>query len=66
MKNFEIKGAFVEKSSEKKFTVRLDAVNENAARQKAFSTIGSRHKVKRIHMSIESVKETAGENIGKD
>ena len=57
MKNFEVKGLFRERGEDKKFTKQLSAENENRAREKCYSIMGSKHKAKRIHISIESVKE---------
>lgn len=57
MKNFEVKGTFKEKGENKKFSKTVLTQNENTAREKTLSLIGSKHKVKRIHISIESSKE---------
>jgi len=58
MKSFEVKGTFREKKEDKNFSMEFDSLNENTARQKALSTMGSRHKVKRVHVKIDSVKES--------
>ena len=58
MKNFEIKGTFRENKAEKKFSKTINALNENTAREKTLSIMGSKHKVKRIHIKIESIKES--------
>jgi large subunit ribosomal protein LX len=58
MKNFEIKGTFRENKEGKKFSKTINALNENTAREKTLSIMGSKHKVKRIHIKIESIKES--------
>ena len=55
--DFEVKGTFREKKEDKNFRLEFESLNENTARQKALSTMGSRHRVKRIHVKIESVKQ---------
>jgi len=58
MKNFEVKGTFRERNADKKFSKTVQTINENTAKEKILTLIGSKHKVKRIHIKIESVKES--------
>ena len=58
MKNFEIKGTFRENKAVKKFSKTINALNENTAREKTLSIMGAKHNVKRIHIKIESIKES--------
>ena len=57
MKSFEVNGTFKERENQKKFSKTLQAENQERAREKALSIIGSKHKTKRIHINIESIKE---------
>ena len=47
----------VENGVEKPFTKRIGAVNEKFAREKILSIFGSRHRLKRRMVKIESVAE---------
>lgn len=58
MKSFEIKGDFKEGGKQKRFTKVITALNQNTAKEKTLSLMGSKHKVKRIHINIESIQET--------
>jgi len=58
MKKFEVRGTYLEKGADKKFTKIISAVNEGTAKEYAFSSIGSNHNVKRRQVKIEGVKES--------
>lgn len=58
MKYFEIQGIFTQKGKEKKFSKRIKALNENRAREQALSIMGSKHRLKRVHIKIEKISET--------
>ena len=53
---FEIVGTTLEKGKEQRFTKFLEAENEKMAREKLFSLMGSKHKIKRRHITIETAK----------
>ena len=57
LKNFEIKGNFIEKKSKKKFSKVVSALNENVAKHRLFCDFGSKHKLKRRQIFIEELKE---------
>jgi len=54
---FEAIGKFVERGIEKKFTKRVMAFNERFAAEKILSLFGSKHRIKRRHISISEIKE---------
>ena len=56
-KTFTVSGTFKEKNEQKKFTKEMHAVNENFAREKVFSQIGSKHGIARNGIKIISVAE---------
>ena len=58
MKDFEIQGIFTQKGKEKKFSKRIKALNENRAREQTLSIMGSKHRLKRVHIKIEKISET--------
>ena len=57
LKKFEVKGTFMEKRAEKKFTKTVIAYNENTARENVYSLFGSNHKLKRRQIFIKELKE---------
>ena len=57
MKSYEIKGTFERNFKKGIFTKSVDAENENLAREKILSLIGSKQKIKRSKILIEEVKE---------
>ncbi|MBU0662658.1 MAG: 50S ribosomal protein L18Ae [Candidatus Diapherotrites archaeon] len=58
MKKFEVRGTYLEKGIYKKFTKSISAINEGAAREYAFSSIGSNHGANRRQVKIAEVKES--------
>jgi len=57
MANFEIKGKLKLGFFWEKFTKIIESENEKNAREKAYSTIGSQHGLKRRSIVIETVSE---------
>jgi len=61
-KQFEVKGQYREKPDFwKPYTKNLTAVNESQAREQVFTLIGSKHRLNRMYIKIESVSEVSGE-----
>ena len=60
-KIFQVSGEFLEKGKKKTFTKELKAFNTNYAAEKAVALMGSKHKIKRRHITILEVKEVKGE-----
>jgi len=54
-KTFTISGTYQDRGEMKKFSKEVSAQNENYAREKTFSLIGSKHKVKRNAIAIKEV-----------
>ena len=58
---FEIVGACRIDNDWKPFRKVVTAANENLARERVFTDIGSKHHLKRNYIKIESVNVVAGE-----
>ena len=63
MKGFRAKGSFKDTRNMQVFTVEVAAENEDAAKEKVLSNLGSRHKLKRWEITIDEVKELAPGDI---
>jgi large subunit ribosomal protein LX len=64
MKAFKVTGTF--KMGSKKaqpFTREVIANNQNQAKEKTFSDLGSRHKIKRNFIKIDKVKEISTDEV---
>jgi large subunit ribosomal protein LX len=64
LKGFEVKGRFLEKGKEKKFTKTVLALNQNTAIEKVLALLGSTNKVKRRNIFVEEAKELKEEKHG--
>ena len=58
---FKVKGAFRKPLREIPFFISVDASKEKTALEKAYSLIGSRHRVKRENIKILSLEEVKPE-----
>ncbi|MCM2466462.1 50S ribosomal protein L18Ae [Methanoculleus oceani] len=58
---FEIIGACKINNKWKPYRKVIGAPNENQAKEKIFADIGSKHRLKRSYITIESVNVVAGE-----
>jgi len=58
---FEIVGACKIDKEWKPFRKVVTAANENLAKERVFTDIGSKHRLKRNYITIESVKVVDGE-----
>ena len=58
---FEVKGSFKIGEDWKPYTKVIDAPNEEQAKERIFAVIGSKHRLKRRYITIQSVTITAGE-----
>jgi len=63
MKAYRIKGMFLMKNVWQPFSKEIAAENEEDAKEQIFSIMGSRHRVKRKMMKIESITELKGDEI---
>ncbi|CAJ36370.2 50S ribosomal protein L18Ae [Methanocella arvoryzae] len=57
MAKFVVQGSFQAGVQREKFSVEVEAVNARNAEEKVYTTFGSKHKVERRLIKIESVKE---------
>jgi large subunit ribosomal protein LX len=57
MQNYVVKGTFKAGHSWEKFTKNIESQNEKNAREKTLSTFGSKHRIVRALIKIESVTE---------
>ncbi len=48
-----------------KFVLELRALNEKHALEKAYSLLGSRHKLKRYHIKIEKIEVISPEEVSR-
>ncbi|MCL2891047.1 MAG: 50S ribosomal protein L18Ae [Methanomassiliicoccaceae archaeon] len=63
MKGFRAKGSFKDARSRQVFTVEVAAANEDAAKERILSNLGSRHKLKRWEITIDEIVELAPSDI---
>nr|WP_048136034.1 50S ribosomal protein L18Ae [Methanosarcina sp. 1.H.A.2.2] len=57
MKSFIVKGTFKAGNSWENFTKKIESQNEKNATDKTYSIFGSKHRVKRNQIQIESIAE---------
>ncbi|MDS0297358.1 50S ribosomal protein L18Ae [Halogeometricum sp. S1BR25-6] len=57
MSQFTVSGQFQSRDGHSKFETVVDAPNENVARDRVFSNIGSQHGLKRPQIEISEVSE---------
>ncbi len=57
VKKFKVKGRFLMGKRMQPFTMDVSSINEDQAREKVLSDLGSRYRVKRNKVFIESIEE---------
>jgi large subunit ribosomal protein LX len=57
MANYIVEGKFKAGVQWEKFSKEVESINEKNAREKILSTFGSKHRINRNLIKIESVKE---------
>ena len=62
VKVYRINGTFGQKGNKQKFTIDLRATTPEQAKEKIYTDIGSRQRVKRFLINIESIKEIKPED----
>lgn len=62
-KIFRIKGSFVLGSETQVFTKELRAINEEDIYEKIYSIFGSKHRIKRNQIKIDSIEEIAEDDV---
>ena len=63
MKAYLITGSYDDPRKKQPFSIEMAAENEDAVREKVYSTIGSRHKMERRQIHIDEVKELSAEEV---
>ena len=64
MKAFRVTGSYFDpRQKQQPFSVEMAAEDEAAVKEKALSTIGSKHKLKRWQVSITDVTELAADQV---
>lgn len=66
MKAFRVTGSFADPRQDKRrqvFSVEMSAEDETSVREKALSTFGSKHKLKRWEIDITSVEEIPADQV---
>lgn len=67
VKVYRIKGLMKLRSGEnKRFSVELTALQKEHALETLYSLLGSRHKLKRKHIRVESIEEIKPEEVKND
>ena len=60
-KKYEVTGKYQELRGWKPYTKVLVAPNEKQAQERIYNLIGSKHRLKRMYIQIDTVTEYAGE-----
>ncbi len=63
MKGFQAEGSYKTGRDWQVFKIQFAAENADEAREKALSTLGSRHKVKRWEIKFDSLEEIPDDQI---
>ena len=63
MKAFRVTGTYADPRKTQPFSVEMAAEDEAAVREKALSTIGSKHKLKRWQINITDVSEIPADEV---
>ena len=63
MKAFRITGTFADPRKRQVFSIEMAGTDEVAVREKALSTLGSKHKLKRRDIEIESIVEIPADQV---
>ena len=63
VKNFRIEGKMLISGNWRKFRMEVRALRVEHALEKVYSELGSRHKLKRVHICIEKVEEISPDEV---
>ncbi len=63
MKAFRVTGTYADPRKTQPFSVEMAAEDEAAVKEKALSTIGSKHKLKRWQIDITKVEEIPADQV---
>ncbi|ADC46254.1 ribosomal protein LX RplX [Methanobrevibacter ruminantium M1] len=62
-KNYRVKGSFVMGSETQVFTKELRAIKEEDIYEKLYSIFGSKHRIKRNQIKIDSIEEISDDEV---
>lgn len=63
MKAFRITGSYADPRKRQSFSIEMAAEDEAAVREKAISTLGSKHRLKRWEIDITEIVEIAPDQV---
>ena len=63
MKAFRITGTYADPRKTQPFSIEMAAEDEAAVKEKAMSTIGSKHKLKRWQIDITEITELSADDV---
>lgn len=63
MKAFRVTGSFADPRKKQPFSIEMSGIDETAVREKALSTLGSRHKLERREIEIDSIVEVPKDQV---
>jgi large subunit ribosomal protein LX len=63
MKAFRVTGSFHDPRQRQSFSIELSGKDEDAVRERALSTLGSRHKLKRPQITITEIAELSADQV---
>lgn len=63
MKAFRVTGNYADPRKRQPFSIEMAAEDETAVKEKALSTIGSKHKLKRWQIDITEIVELSADQV---
>jgi len=63
MKAYVVSGSFDDPRKRQPFSIELSGEDENSVKERALSTLGSRHKLKRWQIDIAEIREIPVDQI---
>ena len=63
MKGFRVAGSYADPRKRQPFSIEMSAEDETAVRERALSTLGSKHKLKRWEIDITEITELSPDQV---
>lgn len=63
VKNYRIEGEMLIRNTWQKFVYEARALNARQALERMYSELGSRHKLKRVHIKVKNIREVPPEEL---
>ncbi len=63
MKAFRVAGSYADPRKRQPFSIEMSAEDETAVRERALSTLGSKHKLKRWEIDITEITELSPDQV---